>query len=73
MTMPRLRLGKRHMEIMRIVCADNHGHGSPSPEHRDLERWGYLTIYSTPLGWEYLPTDDGRNADRTWREMKEPD
>lgn len=69
----RMRLGKRHMELMRLICRDQHGHAAPSPEHRDLERWGYIHVFRTPLGYEYSPTEDGQKAERTWREMKEPE
>ena len=73
MTLPRHRLGRRHMELMTIICQENHGHAAPSPEHRDLERWGYINIFHNPGGFEYVPTMDGRNTERTWREMKEPE
>jgi hypothetical protein len=70
----RLRLGKRHMELMRIIAADNHGHAAPTPEHYDLMRWGYITITNpTADAWEYVATIDGRNAERTWTHMKEPE
>jgi hypothetical protein len=62
------------MELVSLICAEKHGHAAPSPEHRDLERWGYIYItHARPDGYEYTATEDGRKAERTWRELKEPE
>lgn len=70
----RYRLGKRHWDLMRAIVTENHGPCAPTEEHHDLNRWGYLTIVGTPAGThEYYATADGKNALRTWIDMKEPD
>ncbi len=66
--MSRARINGRHFSIMSAVSKGDHVVAA-SPEHIELEAWGYIAGEPTSQGVAYTMTDLGEKVLRTWNEM----